>query len=353
MSNVTNLDKAAAKLAKAKKTRSPSGGAFDSSGRRVIRHDPGHLPEILDQIEDALAAAPEHNVFRYAGRIARVYQADEAVRQGRQAPGRRHHGAPRRSRRCSPNWPAARHCMKNTMQGPAATRHATARCAWRFTSSPVVITRSFPTFKASLRRQRSPAPGALSTGPVTMPRAACFAHLRASPAMFDRRRRQRCVRPNRPSASCSACLPSFPFVDDIDRAAMLAGLLTALQRRLLPSAPISAITAPAAGTGKTQLCESLAIVITDRRASVLSLGHDDAETEKRLTGVSGRRCGYQSRQYRAPDLRGDLLCQISTQTIRRLRPLGGSGMLSVPTHAVLIATGNNLAHHSATSSGAS
>ena len=37
--------------------------------------------------------------------------------------------------------------------------------------------------------------------------------------------------------------------------------------------------------GKTLLLESLAILATNRRASVLSLGHDDADTEKRLTGV--------------------------------------------------------------------
>lgn len=77
MSNVTKLDKAAAELAKAKKACTPSGGAFDSSGRRVIRHDPGHLPDIIDQIETALAEAPEQNIYRYAGRLARVYKTDE------------------------------------------------------------------------------------------------------------------------------------------------------------------------------------------------------------------------------------------------------------------------------------
>jgi putative DNA primase/helicase len=41
-------------------------------------------------------------------------------------------------------------------------------------------------------------------------------------------------------------------------------------------------------------------------------------------------------------LKGDLLCQVTTQQFVRLRPLGASGMVSIPTHALLVATGNNL-----------
>jgi putative DNA primase/helicase len=104
-----------------------------------------------------------------------------------------------------------------------------------------------------------------------------------------------------------------------------------------------AITAPSPGTGKTLLCETLAIVATDRRASVMSLGHDDAEFEKRLGGVLLAGDAVISIDNIERALRGDLLCQIATQQFVRLRPLGGSGMLNVPTHALLVATGNNLA----------
>ncbi len=135
---------------------------------------------------------------------------------------------------------------------------------------------------------------------------------------------------------------SFPFVDESDRAAMLAGVLTAMMRRMLPAAPMFAITSPTPGTGKTLLCETLAILATDRRASVLSLGHDDAETEKRLTGVLLAGDAVISIDNIERPLKGDLLCQVTTQQFVRLRPLGGSGMLSIPTHALLVATGNNL-----------
>ena len=34
------------------------GGVFDASGRRIIQHDPGKLPEVLDAIGAALFARP-------------------------------------------------------------------------------------------------------------------------------------------------------------------------------------------------------------------------------------------------------------------------------------------------------
>jgi putative DNA primase/helicase len=104
-----------------------------------------------------------------------------------------------------------------------------------------------------------------------------------------------------------------------------------------------AITAPTPGTGKTLLAETFSILASNRRASVLSLGHDDAEAEKRLSGVllAGDACILLDNIERP--LKGDLLCQVLSQPSVRLRPLGASGMVSIPTHALMVATGNNLA----------
>jgi putative DNA primase/helicase len=90
------------------------------------------------------------------------------------------------------------------------------------------------------------------------------------------------------------------------------------------------------------LAETPSVIATGRRASVLSLGHDDAEAEKRLGGVllAGDACILLDNIERP--LGGDLLCQVTTQPSVRLRPLGTSGVVSVPTHALLLATGNNL-----------
>jgi putative DNA primase/helicase len=111
---------------------------------------------------------------------------------------------------------------------------------------------------------------------------------------------------------------------------------------VLPAAPLLAVTAPTPGTGKTLIAETFAIIATGRRASVLSLGHDDAEAEKRLAGVLLAGDAVIALDNIERPLKGDLLCQVATQQFVRLRPLGASGMLSIPTHALMVATGNNL-----------
>lgn len=136
---------------------------------------------------------------------------------------------------------------------------------------------------------------------------------------------------------------SFPLVDPADATAAVAGILTALVRRQLPAAPMIAITAPAPGTGKTLLAETFAVVATGRRSSVLSLGHDEAEAEKRLGGTLLAGDAVILLDNIERPLGGDLLCQVTTQPSIRMRPLGVSTMVSVPTHALLAATGNNLA----------
>jgi putative DNA primase/helicase len=322
--------------------RPPPPESFDPEGRRVIPLDNGKLPEILDQVEIALAEASDLNVMRYAGRLARIYQAGEPVDKNvRRPPGA-----------------IMVHPVESAHMVELAGRSATfvkldARSGeYRKSDCPRRIADSFlaryvwprlpdlvgfveaPTITPDVRIIDKPGYDAESglfcafgqiTGYLRPPQAPtrdqALQAFRRLNAMFD----------------------AFPFVDEADRVALIAGILTALLRRVLPAAPLFAITAPSAGTGKTLLCETLAIVATNRRASVMSLGHDDAEFEKRLGGVLLAGDAVISIDNIERALRGDLLCQVATQQFVRLRPLGGSGMLNVPTHALLIATGNNLA----------
>jgi putative DNA primase/helicase len=140
-------------------------------------------------------------------------------------------------------------------------------------------------------------------------------------------------------------IDSFPLVDYTDRCAVLAGFLTALLRRSLPSAPLLGITAPAAGSGKSLLAEGLAVVATGRPGAMLSIGSDDAEMEKRLAGVLLAGDAVVILDNIERPLRSELLCSVLTQSAVRLRPLGGSSVLTVPTSACFVATGNNLQIH--------
>lgn len=344
MTNVTSLEKAAERLLKASRNRSSPRPAveFNADGRPVIHHDNGKLPEILDALELALAKKPDLNLYRYAGRLARVHQAaDISDDQARRPAG---------AVMVHPVDPA--HLVE--LAGLAAI-HEKWDAREKQDRPCDCPRRVADSFLARLHWPRLPDLAGFVEAPLLAPdgRVIDEPGYDAASGLF-------CafgqiggyIRPPQQSTReqalgsyerLKAMFDGFPFVDEADRVALVAGIITALLRRVLPAAPLFAITAPAPGTGKTLLGETLAFVATNRRASVMSLGHDDAEFEKRLGGVllAGDAVITIDNIERA--LRGDLLCQIATQQFVRLRPLGGSGMLNVPTHALLIATGNNLA----------
>ncbi|HEX7045927.1 MAG TPA: hypothetical protein VF203_15075 [Burkholderiales bacterium] len=140
----------------------------------------------------------------------------------------------------------------------------------------------------------------------------------------------------------SEAVSTFPFVDRSDLAAFVAAVCTALVRRLLPAAPLIAITAPTPGTGKSLLADLIAMIALGRQAAMLALSDDETENEKRL--YSALLAGDSliiADNIEAP-LRGVLLCQLLTQPSVQFRPLGFSSLVTAPTNTTLVATGNNL-----------
>jgi putative DNA primase/helicase len=343
MSNVTSLEEAAEMLAKKKAPipSKPPGDLFEAGGRRIIRHKNGHLPAILDLVEISLSEAPNLHLFRYAGRLARVYQAEQQKDKSVKRPA----GA------------IMVHPVESAHMAELAGRAATHQ-KWDLRAKDYVIS-DCPRRVADALLARGHWPrlpdlvGFIETPTITDEcRVIDQPGYDAASGLFCaftaiHGYKQPPSKPTKKDAASAAgkllaLFDSFPFVDDADKTAMLCAVLTAIQRRLLPAAPLMAITAPTPGTGKTLLCETLAIVATARRASVLSLGHDDAESEKRLAGVLMAGDAVISVDNIERPLKGDLLCQVATQQFVRLRPLGGSGMLNVPTHSLIVATGNNL-----------
>lgn len=342
MSNVTSLEKAAAKLAKANKTRAPSGGAFDSDGRRVIRHDPGHLPEILDACQAALAErAFDLNVFSYANRLARIYQASTLPDDG-----------VRRSAGAIMVHPIEAPLARELIGRAAIHEKFDARSGgYKLCDPPRTVAEALlarghwpelPELSGFIEGPTITLEGRIIDQPGYDQKTGLFGAFAAIPGYQRPRESPTQGDAENAVAALNALFKTFPFVSDADRVAMLAGVLTAVVRRVLTSAPLLGMDAPMPGTGKTLLLESLAVIATNRRASVLSLGHDDAETEKRLTGVLLAGDAVIGIDNVERPLKGDLLCQVATQQYVRLRPLGASGMLNVPTHALIVVTGNNL-----------
>lgn len=135
---------------------------------------------------------------------------------------------------------------------------------------------------------------------------------------------------------------TFPFVSEADRAVALSGILTALIRRSLPTAPLHGFNAPTAGTGKSMLVDLASIIATARPAPVIAQGKSEEEMEKRLGAALIAGDVLIAIDNCEEPLGGELLCQTMTQTSLKVRILGKSLNAEVPSNAAIFATGNNL-----------
>jgi putative DNA primase/helicase len=135
----------------------------------------------------------------------------------------------------------------------------------------------------------------------------------------------------------------FKCVGPEDRAAVLAAIITPGVRRSMPHAPLFAITAPVAGSLKSKLVDTASYIWSGHPAPVSSQGgKDGSEFEKRLSAsllaadtlISIDNCGQ--------PLGGDLLCQMLSQLVCRVRIFGTLTNTDAPSNCCLYATGNNL-----------
>lgn len=314
---------------------------YDQDGRRVIRHTNGDLPEILDELGEALAERFGDSVFTFAGQLARVYPAGDPLPGVRRAQG---------ALMLHPI--EAPHLVE--LAGRAATheRWSATRETWTACDCPRRIADCYmnrgrwPELRPLCGFVEAPlvdAAGRVIDRPGYDSDTALFLAFAKIPGYRQLAARLDQAKARGAVAYLRERFATFPFVTPADEAALLAALITGLVRRVLPAAPLFAFSAPSPGSGKSLLAESCSIVATGRRASVLSLGLDEAEAEKRLAAVLLAGDSVICLDNIERPLRGDLLCQVATQSVVRLRPLGGSAMVNVPTGSLLLATGNNLA----------
>ena len=135
----------------------------------------------------------------------------------------------------------------------------------------------------------------------------------------------------------------FPFAEgDVDLAVALSGLLTAVVRRSLRTAPLFAFDAPVMGAGKGLIVNTIATVATGRAAPAISQGKDEAEDEKRLGALLLQGVPLLNIDNIERDLQGDLLCSALTETTIAIRILGKSEVPNMPSNVAMFATGNNL-----------
>jgi hypothetical protein len=137
-------------------------------------------------------------------------------------------------------------------------------------------------------------------------------------------------------------LDEFPFVSDSDRSVGLSGLMTPVARGAMQVAPMHAVTAPAAGTGKSYLIDLASAIATGEIAPVIAAGRNEEETEKRLGAELMTGQPIISIDNLNGDLGGDFLCQVIERPIIKPRVLGRTETRRIENIVTLFGNGNNI-----------
>jgi putative DNA primase/helicase len=135
----------------------------------------------------------------------------------------------------------------------------------------------------------------------------------------------------------------FPFVDEPSRSVALSATLTTVARGAFPVTPMHAASSPMAGSGKSYLWDTVAVVATGQWCPVMTAGPSPEETEKRLGSALMRGQALISIDNVNGELSGDALCQCIERPRIQVRILGRSQLFDIDARATtVLATGNNL-----------
>jgi uncharacterized protein DUF3854 len=134
----------------------------------------------------------------------------------------------------------------------------------------------------------------------------------------------------------------FPFVDEAAKSVLLAALLTAIQRRLLETAPLFGFSAPTQRSGKSLLAESIGVIATGRKPAATGVASKDDELRKAITSALREGQAVVNLDNITHPLGSPDLARAITQSVYQDRLLGVNKMLSLPTNVLWTATGNNL-----------
>jgi hypothetical protein len=101
-------------------------------------------------------------------------------------------------------------------------------------------------------------------------------------------------------------------------------------------------SAPSPGAGKTILCEVISLICTGNRVTVVTCGHSAEELQKRVDALALAGDPLVCIDNVSIPLGGDTLCALLTSETARIRPLGRSDLITVPSSTFWLTTGVNL-----------
>lgn len=138
----------------------------------------------------------------------------------------------------------------------------------------------------------------------------------------------------------------FPFVNDqIDKAVVLAYILTLIVRGQIKIAPLLGVSATTPGTGKGLLIEICNLIVRGRDAAIMppvSGGGAEEETRKRITALLLQGVNSVNLDNWVTAIGGESLNGLLTANEWSDRVLGRSETVRLPNRVTWAATGNNL-----------
>lgn len=135
----------------------------------------------------------------------------------------------------------------------------------------------------------------------------------------------------------------FPFASPSSRTHALAMMLNPFLRPYISGpVPLMAADAPTPGTGKGLLVDACSTVACGRRAEIMSLGADDAEIKRQITGVvlSGQPFAALDNISATVDS-GALAAMLTSETWRD-RPVRSAYLITLPMRTIWTITANNI-----------
>ena len=138
-------------------------------------------------------------------------------------------------------------------------------------------------------------------------------------------------------------LADFPFSDISSQTNAIALMLTPIVLTMIEgNAPIFALDANSAGTGKSLLAHACTLPTAPTGAKLLSLPERDEELRKSITSLLMSGASHIQLDNIARVLKADSLNAVLTAPIWSDRILGGNQMVDIPNKSTWICTGNNI-----------
>ncbi len=301
--------------------------------RPIVIVDPGRLPWTVDQMEQAILPGSTWGLYEFSNMLVRVVQAepdqDKKIRRPADALVLRRATIP----------------MLQDICGRAI--------AWQNTKGEDVDcpARVAAIYLSREGLRRLPALQGIINAPIIRPDGSVLTEpgydeatglLLHSPVAWRAPRELSKETIDAAVETLKAPFAEFPIAPE-GLSVVISAIMTALQRRLLFSAPADAFDAPAQGSGKSLIADCVCIIATGHEAVSTTVNADGDELSKKLFSVL--RSGdliFELDNITVP-LRCDALASILTQPTFQDRILGVSEMSrALPTNLLFLLTGNNL-----------